>query len=132
MKNKIFRHAENPKGFSSMMKVIKQKPILPSLKEKRRYLVFEAIGSNLNFSEIKDSILNEMTALIGRIGMAKANVNFMEDWKNNRGIIKVNNKYVDYVKATFVCLKKVNKKEAIIRSIGVSGLLNKARSRYLA
>ncbi len=115
-----------------MMKVIKQKPILPSLKEKRRYLVFEAIGSNLNFSEIKDSILNEMTALIGRIGMAKANVNFMEDWKNNRGIIKVNNKYVDYVKATFVCLKKVNKKEAIIRSIGVSGLLNKARSRYLA
>lgn len=115
-----------------MMKITKQKPILPSLKEKRRYLVFEAIGQNLVFSEIKEAILNEITALIGRLGMAKANVNFMEDWKNNRGIIKVNNKYVDYVRASFVCLKKINKKEAIIRSIGVSGLLNKARSRYLA
>lgn len=114
------------------MKIIKQKPILPSLKEKRRYLVFEVISaSQIAFSDVREGILNELTALIGRLGMAKANISFMDDWKNNKGIIKVNNRYLDYVKASFVSLKKISKREAIIRSIGVSGLLNKARAKYI-
>lgn len=63
--------------------------------------------------------------------MAKANVHFLEDWKDGKGVIKVSNKYVDYVKASFVCLKKIGKNEVCIRIIGVSGLLNKARKNYI-
>ena len=114
------------------MEIVKQKPILPSLKEKRRYLAFEVISeSKLSFSEVKEAILTEFKSLIGRLGMAKANMSFLDDWQENKGVIKVNNKYVDYVKASFVCLKKIGKSEACVRSLGVSGLLNKSRKNYI-
>lgn len=114
------------------MKIVKQKPILPSLKEKRRYLAFEVVSeSKIAFPQVKEAILAEFKVLIGRLGMAKANLYFLDDWRNNRGIIKINNKYVDYVKASFVCLKKIDKTSVCIKSLGVSGLLNKARKNYI-
>lgn len=114
------------------MKIIKQKPILPSLKEKRRYLSFEVISeAKLSFNEVKEAISKEFLGLVGRLGMAKSNLSFLEDWKENRGIIKISNKSIDYIKASFVCLKKINKNDVCIRSLGVSGLLNKTRRNYL-
>lgn len=114
------------------MKIIKQKPILPSLKEKRRYLAFQVISeTKIGFSEVKAAILDELESLVGRLGMAKANVSFIDELKDNKGIIKVNNKYLDYLKASFVSLRDINNKKAIVRSIGISGVLNKARG-YLA
>lgn len=54
----------------------------------------------------------------------------LDDWKNNKGIIKVNNKYVDMIRTSLMLIKKVNSEDIIIRTKGVSGLLNKAKSKY--
>ena len=101
------------------------KPLLPSLKEKKRYLIFEVISKDKNYpeKEIKDSFLK----LFGEVGLSEAGLIFLKNkYKNNRGIIKVNNKNVDRLKASFCILKK-----PIIKSVGVSGTLKKAQDKYL-
>jgi ribonuclease P/MRP protein subunit POP5 len=114
------------------MGIKKQKSLLPTLKEKKRYVVFEAISDiELGLGCVRDEIMKKFSLLLGNLGSAKAGLIFMDDWKNNKGIVRVNNRYVDYVKACFCLINQVNGTNAIIRSIGVSGILNKARNKFM-
>ncbi len=110
----------------------KQKALLPSLREKKRYVVFEVLGNKtLNISEVKDVIINAYRFLFGEIGLAKAGVDFVE-YKEGKGILKVSNKYLDNIKASFCFVRKVNKEGILLRSLGVSGILNKARLKFMS
>ena len=107
------------------------KPLLPSLREKKRYLVFEVISEKeltlMPDKEIEESMLK----LHGEIGLGKAGLIFLKNKWNKmlqRGIVKVHYKYVDQLKAA---LCSFNTGDAIIRSIGVSGILKKAEEKYL-
>ena len=71
---------------------------------------------------------------LGQRGTAKAGIvalNNKWDAEKQRGIIKVSHKHVDDVKASLVFAKKIEGKDAIIRSLGVSGILKKAENNYL-
>ena len=107
------------------------KPLLPSLREKKRYLVFEVISEKeltlMPDKEIEESMLK----LHGKIGLGKAGLIFLKNKWNKmlqRGIIKVNYKYVDQLRAA---LCSFHNRDAIIRSVGVSGILKKAEEKYL-
>jgi len=114
------------------MKIIRQKPLLPSLKEKKRYIVFEIISkTKVSFSAVRSNIEDSFLRLNGLIGAGKTGLMFLKDWENNKGIIRVNNKYVDSLKSCFCVLRKVNKDEIILRTVGVSGTLKQARSKYM-
>ncbi len=63
--------------------------------------------------------------------MAKAGIMFLKDWEKNRGIIKMSHKEVDSVKAALTIVKDVSGNKAIVKSLGLSGILEKARARYL-
>lgn len=111
---------------------MKRLKILPSLREKKRYIIFEVISDkNLNFSLVKNSLNEVFERFLGMINMAKANIVFFEDFNNQKGIIKVNNKYVDYVKAAFTQINMIGDNGVIVRSVGVSGILNKAKLKYM-
>ena len=70
--------------------------------------------------------------LIGQLGVAKAGIQPLKDtFKSNKGLIKVNNKHLDELKAALTLIKKINNKEVIIKSIGASGILKKAKDNYL-
>jgi len=100
------------------------KPLLPSLKEKKRYVVFEVISKDTKYpeKEIKDAFLK----LFGEVGLSEAGLIFLKNkYKNNKGIIKVNHKNVDRLKASFCILKK-----PIIKSLGTSGTLKKAELKF--
>ncbi len=114
-----------------MEKKIKQKVLLPSLKEKKRYLVFEVISEvNLSFKDTKDSIISSFKELFGLEGLAKAGLNFVE-YNENKGIIRTSTKGLDMLKASFCFIRKINKQDVVLRSLGVSGMLKKARSKFL-
>ena len=114
------------------MKKIKIAPLLSSLKEKRRYLVFEILTeSKLTFQEVQEAILKEATTFLGMLGVAKAGITFLEDWKHNKGIIRVANKYLDHLQSVFVFIREINKKDVIITSVGISGTLHKARNKFV-
>ncbi|MBU0930011.1 MAG: hypothetical protein KJ623_02980 [Nanoarchaeota archaeon] len=106
--------------------------LLPSLKEKKRYVAYEVISDNkVNYTDTKDSIIENYKKYFGIIGLAKADLMVLEDWKNQKGIIKVNNKHTDELKMSLGLTKKINNQNVILRCLGISGMINKARKRYL-
>lgn len=114
----------------------KLKPILPSLREKKRYLVFEVISKERisNFSVVSSAIQHYSLQFLGQLGAAKAGTIPLENKWNpqlQRGILKVSHKHVDAVKSALVFADNVDGKDVIFKSIGVSGILRKAESKYL-
>ncbi|MBT3304481.1 hypothetical protein HN592_03010 [Candidatus Woesearchaeota archaeon] len=94
----------------------KMKRLLPSLREKKRYIVFETTNPNKVDKALKD--------FLGILGMSKVNPLVMKDkFKKNRGIVRINHAYKDEV---IMALSLVN-----VKVIGVSGILKKADEKYL-
>jgi len=112
------------------------KSLLPSLKEKKRYLVFEAIpvNSKLNIKQsLLNSVMTKIKNLLGVFESAKAGIMPIEFNKStNKGIIRVNNQYVDKVKSTLLFINEIESQQVIIRSVGISGMINKAKTKFKA
>ena len=114
----------------------KLKPVLPSLREKKRYLAFEVIskGSITSFDAVSNAIWQSCTQFMGQLGTAKAGIMPLENkWngEKQKGIMKVSHKYVNHVKSAFIFASKIEGKDVIFRSLGVSGILNKAESKFM-
>lgn len=102
--------------------------MLPSLKEKKRYIAFEVISNDkVDQEESYKAIKTKSKEFLGSLGLSKAGFLPLNIWKNNKGIIKVAHKEVDNIKAALALTKNINSKEVIIRSLGISGVLNKAK-----
>tara|TARA_Y100000310_G_C20133917_1_gene557113 strand:+ start:193 stop:561 length:369 start_codon:yes stop_codon:yes gene_type:complete len=115
----------------------KIKPLLPSLRERKRYLAYEVISKSKfdNAVHVNKAILNSAKEFLGHSGMAKAGILPINDkWNvdSQRGILRVNNKHVDDLKASLVFVKNIDDKDVIVRSVGASGILKKAQQRYLS
>ncbi len=116
--------------------VSKIKPLMPSLREKKRYLVFEVISKDkaIGFDNVEEAIISAGLKLIGELGMAKAGVILLKDkWDKDsgRGMLRINNKYVDHIKAAFTFIEQIDGKDVIVRSLGISGIMKKAQEKYL-
>ncbi|MBI2657027.1 hypothetical protein HYX03_04770 [Candidatus Woesearchaeota archaeon] len=114
----------------------KLKPVLPSLREKKRYLVFEVISKEKisSFRSVSNAIYSCSLQFLGQLGTAKAGIMVLDnkwDSKLQRGVIKVGHKHVDAVKAALVFADSIENQEVIFRSIGVSGILRKAERKFL-
>lgn len=114
----------------------KIKPLLPSLREKKRYLAYEVIsGGHFNDAvSASKAILDASNEFLGSLGMAKAGILPLYDKWNpemQRGIMRVNNKHADGLKASLIFVKNIEGKEAVVKSVGASGILKKAQQRYL-
>ena len=110
--------------------------LLPALKEKTRYLAFEIVAGQKirDFEDISKEIQDKSLLFLGQLGLAKAGIRMLpEKWNLTlqRGIIKVNNKYVNELKSSLTLIKKISSQNAAVKSIGVSGILNKAEQKYL-
>jgi ribonuclease P/MRP protein subunit POP5 len=116
------------------------KPLLPSLKEKKRYIVFEVLSnssSSTSFTEkeINTAIKDSMQKLIGTLGMAKAGLQFIhEKWnkKHMQGIVRVNHTTTNYFTACLPFIRSIKNKKVLIHSLGTSGILIKADKKYMA
>ncbi|MBU0757506.1 MAG: ribonuclease P protein component 2 [Nanoarchaeota archaeon] len=115
--------------------MIKNKPLLPTLKEKKRYVVFEVISKSdfdkeKLFSAIQDSLLR----LIGTLGAGQAGLSIIKkryDEGKKRGIAKVNNLFVDKFRMAMALIKEIDGKKVIVRTVGVSGILKQAQKKYM-
>jgi len=113
--------------------VVKIKPISPNLREKKRYLAFEVISKDkINFNQTEKQIKESVLSLIGELGYGKAGIMILkETFNNQKGLIKVNNKYVNELKMALGLIKNIDNQKVIVNPIGVSGIINKAKKRYL-
>ncbi len=97
------------------------KPMLPTLKEKKRYIVFEVISEKKQ--DIKITVEKIIQDFLGKLLINKSGARVIKT-ENNKGIIRVNHNFVNEVKASFVVS---DIPETIIRSIKTSGTLKKAK-----
>lgn len=95
--------------------------ILPSMREKRRYVVFETIPKTES-NEAIAAIKHQAKEFLGVYGLANANIQFLPDWHNGRGIVRVAHNYLDHLRSIFALVQPL-----IVKSIYTSGILNKAR-----
>ncbi len=54
------------------------------------------------------------------------------DPEKQRGLLRVSHDQVHHVRASLALVRKVGEQPVVVRSIGVSGVLRKAESRYCA
>jgi RNase P/RNase MRP subunit POP5 len=104
--------------------------LLPSLRQTKRYVVFE-IQSDTLFSsvDIKETVETALKEFFGQLGMSKASPMFLkEKTSNNKFILKVNHRWVDEAKSAIILIKSIKKKPVLLKSIITSGTLKKASS----
>lgn len=107
------------------------------MKEKRRYLAFEILseGQIKDFSAVSRQIKANSLDFFGELGLAQAGLMVVEDsWERTRqrGILKVNNKYLNHAKASLALIDSIEGRDAAARSLGVSGTLKKTKEKYIA
>lgn len=109
---------------------MKLKPLLPTLKEKKRYVAFEIISEQkFTFLDAAKAITNSILDTCGTINAASMGVNIISDtYKSNKGLIRVSHTGVDFLKASLCFCTQINSTPVIVRSLGISGILNKAQT----
>lgn len=110
----------------------KIKPVLPTLRERKRYIVYEILSEDKisDFEPIKNSIDNSFLSLFGTSGMADAGIMHLKDKydKNTQsGIIKVSHKNVGKLRSALALIKEIEKNKVIVRSLRCSGILKKVK-----
>jgi ribonuclease P/MRP protein subunit POP5 len=111
-----------------LIPIKKIKALLPSLREKKRYVAFEVISqSELESNSVKQEIDESCISYLGELNYGKSGIMFLSDkYKNNKGILRVEVKHVNDIKSCLALTKKIKNNDVIVRSLGTSGILNKA------
>ena len=112
------------------------KPLLPTLKEKKRYLAFEIISKSKikAFSEISKAIWTSTLSYAGTKGAARMGIWVFPEKYNQakqKGLIRTGHRNMDELKASLTLIKEIEEQPVIVRSIGASGILAKAEKKYM-
>ncbi len=82
--------------------------------------------------QIEAAIRKQILLTLGELGAADVGLLMIKfNYVKQRGMIKVGHKSVDQVKACLSLIQKVGRQKVIFRSVGVSGIIKKAESKYL-
>ena len=106
------------------------KPVKPSLREKKRYLVFEVLSNTkVEAQTAAKTLWNAVLGFVGELGAAKMGLIVLNDqYSKQKGIVKVAHNMVDELKASLALITSIEGRPATVRSITVSGNLNKAKA----
>lgn len=115
---------------------MKEKPLLPTLRERKRYLVYEVISKHdFDARDVSQTIRNSMKDVYGLNGLADAGLMFMDkkfSESKQRGFVRVSHQSLDKLRASFTFVSDINGKKAIIKSVIASGMINKAEEALSA
>lgn len=104
---------------------MKLKPLLPTLRERKRYLAFEVLADKeLSWHAIKQAIVTGVRDYIGMYGLAEAGLLFVK-YNKNKGVLRVSHTMLNKVRAAFMFISVIDATPVIIKSIKASGMLNK-------
>ncbi len=108
----------------------------PSLRERKRYLVFEVISEReINKRELLEEIKNSIYSLYGDVGASKSRI-WLIGYKKKKdedtgtdvgvGILRCAHDKVEEVRAALACIHSVNEARIGIRVIKISGSIKGA------
>lgn len=107
--------------------MIKLKGLKPSLREKKRYVVYEVSSKeSLDMKQFQDDLIKKISLLLGVFTPAGL-IPIKFDKKTKKGMIRVNHTAVNKVRSCFVLIDEINNVPVTINTVGVSGILKKAK-----
>jgi RNase P/RNase MRP subunit POP5 len=100
-------------------------------------LAFEIVSERPieDFNAVSREVWGKALEYLGELGCAEAGIMILHDKydkERQRGLIRVNNKAVDKLRATLALIDQIDNRQVIVRSRGVSGILSKAEGKYVA
>ena len=126
LNNGFVHHLVRDRGASEGMK-----PLLPTLKERQRYVLYETITVHPLGLDISDILLQRLAEILGVFGSGRCGVlSISYDQSTQSGILRCNHDAVLELKAALLMVTHVGKTPCIIRIRGVSGTLEGSK-RFL-
>ena len=108
--------------------MINIKHLLPSLREKKRYLTYSVDANEQpNQIDITNAIKQQLFTFLGQWGYGRSGILFVKTNKT-KGVIRVARTAVDAVKTALITLRTINNIPVRIQTLTTSGILNKAKS----
>ena len=111
------------------------KPLPPSLRSHKRYIIFEVIAENkIEYGDMVNAVWDSMLNFLGELEASKAKIWFIKnlyDENNQRGVIRCGNNYVEHIRTVLSLVHIIGEKRAIIKILGVTGTIKSARNKYL-
>ncbi len=109
---------------------MKIKALIPTLREKKRYLAFEVISkTNFTFQDVARSINNSFTQFFGELSFGKAGLQVLpENYDANKGILRVTHDFLNQASASLALIPTINNQSVIVRSLKASGAINKLKN----
>jgi ribonuclease P/MRP protein subunit POP5 len=106
----------------------KMKPLLPTLKEKKRYIAFEVLAErDVPFKDAREALAASALEMFGITGTAHMGLwIFPEKYKNNKGILRITHTYQHQARAALALVRKAGEQACVMRSLRASGVLAKA------
>ncbi|MFH1063495.1 MAG: Rpp14/Pop5 family protein [Candidatus Woesearchaeota archaeon] len=100
-------------------------------------MAFEVISERpiTDSKPVSSAISKKALDFLGELGCAEAGIILLNDKYNaekQKGLIRVNNKSLDKLRATLALIDQIDGQNVIVRSVGASGIIKKAEGRYLA
>jgi ribonuclease P/MRP protein subunit POP5 len=103
------------------------KILLPTLREKERYVAFQIISEEpVTYSDLEAAIWNQLLDFYGEFGVSKTSMWLMKNLWNEKkqiGIIRCNNKSVSQIIAGLGLISRLGDIRAIFNVLAVSGTL---------
>ena len=121
----------------------------PTLREKKRYIVFELISENsINRKDLIYEIFSCASSLIGDVGASECSIRLLvyEKYSNqivkdtfnscsqsesSKGIIRCAPNKIDETRSILATIAFINGKRCLIHIIGISGTLLGAKNKHL-
>ncbi len=111
------------------------RPLSPVLKEKKRYLAFRVESEKrISYRDAFLAVDNNLMEFAGIIGSAEAGLMALpKSWnmKEQKGIIRVSRKSLNKLRASLLFIRNINGGRARVFSVGASGILKKAREKWI-
>ncbi|MFH2021516.1 MAG: Rpp14/Pop5 family protein [archaeon] len=107
---------------------MKGKPLLPTLRTKKRYVAYEIISDQYTGQNAYAAIYESYKEYFGRVGVSKSGLMKTGIYANNKEVLKINNKFLDELRLAMSMIKEIDKKSVILHTLTVSGMINKAKT----
>ena len=107
---------------------MKGKPLLPTLRTKKRYVAYEVICDDaVEMKGVYQDIKKSYQDCFGQVGASFAGLMDTRIINKNKGILKINHKYLDELRLAMANMKRLDEKPIIVHTVGVSGMLAKTK-----
>jgi ribonuclease P/MRP protein subunit POP5 len=108
-------------------------PIPATMREKKRYILFQIIGdASFDESDVLHAINDAVLSLFGSFGFAHISPKLMEwDKKSATGILKCERSSKDKAIAALQFIKSIKGKNAVVNVISISGTIKILREKKL-